>query len=180
MKDNTFGGNKNQVRPANHQNNIQAAENVLTDHQKELLKIPLNAVRISLLSILPLIFGLILKFVIGDNITGLVRLNITLLMLCMLQGVRIVIVLTCLHKATEANQAEISQAKRRADMQEWERMTSFKAKKLRQNNDTLSSQPQPSTSSASHDKQPLPSIRKQKQILIPDLLETIMEEETSF
>ena len=180
VKDNTFGGNKNQVRPANHQNNIQAAENELTDHQKELLKIPLNAVRISLLSILPLIFGLILKFVIGDNITGLVRLNITLLMLCMLQGVRIVIVLTCLHKAAEANQAEISQAKRRADMQEWERMTSFKAKKLRQNNDTLSSQPQPSTSSASHDKQPLPSIRKQKQILIPDLLETIMEEETSF
>ena len=183
MKDNTFGGNKNQVRPANHQNNIRAAENELSDHQKELLKIPLNAVRISLLSILPLIFGLILKFVIGDNLTGLVRLNITLLMLCMLQGVRIVIVLTCLHKATEANQAEISQAKRRADMQEWERMTSFKAKQLcqqSQNNDTLSSQPQPSTSSASHDKQPLPSIRKQKQILIPDLLETIMEEETSF
>ena len=129
MKDNTFGGNKNQVRPANHQNNIQAVENELTDHQKELLKIPLNAVRISLLSILPLIFGLILKFVIGDNLTGLVRLNIALLMLCMLQGVRIVIVLTCLHKATETNQAEISQAKRRADMQEWERMTSFKAKK---------------------------------------------------
>ena len=48
VKDNTFGGNKNQVQPANHQNNIQAAENELTDHQKELLKIPLNAVRISL------------------------------------------------------------------------------------------------------------------------------------
>ena len=183
VKDNTFGGNKNQVQPANHQNNIQAAENELTDHQKELLKIPLNAVRISLLSFLPSIIGLVLKFVIGDNLTGLVRLNIALSMLCMLQGVRIVIVLTCLHKATEANQAEISQAKRRADLQEWERMTSFRAKRLRQqsqNNDTLSSQPQPNTSSASQDKESLPSLRQQKQILDPDLLETIMEEETSF
>ena len=88
-----------------------------------------------------------------------------------------------MHKATEANQAEISQAKRRADMQEWERMSSFRAKQLRQqsqNNDTLSSQPQPSTSTASQNKEPLPSLRQQKQILDPDLLETIMEEETSF
>ena len=185
VKENTFRGNKNQVGPTNHQNNIQAVENELSDHQKELLKIPLNAVRISLISILPLIFGLILVFVIGDNLIlkGLVRINIALSMLCMLQGVRIVIVLTCLHKATEANQAEISQAKRRADRQEWERMNSFRAKRLRQQAqtiDTLSSEPQPSTSSASQDKEPLPSLRQQKQILDPDLLETIMEEETSF
>ena len=165
VKDNTFGGNQNQVGPANHQNKIQAAENELSDHQKELLKIPLNAVRISLLPILPIVFALILRFVIGNNVTILVRLYIGLSLLCVVQVVRIVIVLTCLHKATEANQAEISQAKRRADLQEWERMNSFKAKQLRQqsqNNDTtFPSQPQPSTSSASHDKESMPSLRQQ-------------------
>ena len=98
--------------------------------------------------------------------------------MCIIQGSKIIIILTCLHKATEANQAEISQAKRRADMQEWERLHSFKAEQLRKQ--TLSSGPQPSTSSsATQGMKPLPPLRNQRQILDPELLEAIMEEETS-
>ena len=98
-----------------------------------------------------------------------------------IQGSKIIVILTCLHKATEANQAEISQAKRRADMQEWERLHSFKAKQLRQQAQAQASGPQPSSSSslASQDVRPMTPLRNQRQILDPELLEAIMEEETS-
>ena len=179
VKCNTFGRNQNQIGPASGQPNIEAADQELSDQQKELLKIPLNAVRFSLITVLPLMFFAALRLLINDN---LMRMTIILSFLCIMQGSRIVIILTCLHKATEANQAEISQAKRRADRQEWERLNSFKAKQLRQQTQAQAqaSGPQPSTSSsASQDAGSLPPLRNQRQILDPEVLEAIMEEESS-
>ena len=183
VKENTFRRNQNQVGPSNHQHNIQAEDQGLSDHQRELLKIPLNAVRISLMSFLPLMILHILIVILGDNvISPITKLQIVNIIMCMIQSSKIIIILTCLHKATEANQAEISQAKRRADRQEWERLNSFKAKQLRQQTQAQaqSSGPQPSTSSsASQDAGSLPPPRNQRQILDAEVLEAIMEEESS-
>ena len=103
-----------------------------------------------------------------------------MMIICLIQSLKIIIILTCLHKATEANQAEISQAKRRADRQEWERLHSFKAKQLRQQaeNSAQAFEPEPSTSSSvTQESESLPPLRNQRQILDPELLEAIMEEE---
>ena len=85
----------------------------------------------SLLSFLPLMILPVLILIIGDNIISpITKIQMGTMMICIIQSLKIIIILTCLHKATEANQAEISQAKRRADRQEWERLHSFKAKEL--------------------------------------------------
>ena len=183
VKDNSFRKNMNQIGPTNDQNNIQLEDQELSEGQKELLKIPLNAVRISLMSFLPLMILPIIILIIGDNVLPpITKYHIGATITCMVQGSKIIVILTYLHKATEANQAEISQAKRRADMQEWERLNSFKAKQLRQQTQAQAqpSGPQPSTSSsASQDAGSLPPPRNQRQILDPEVLEAIMEEESS-
>ena len=98
----------------------------LTDRQKELLKIPLNAIRMSLLSFLPFGVTIILKFLMMD-FPDLFRVQIFVMLCCVLQGSRIVIILTCILKANKINQVEISQAEKRAQRQEWERTHSFRA-----------------------------------------------------
>ena len=180
VRDNTFARNSNQINCTNHQNNLQE----LSDHQNELLKIPLNAVRISFLTFIPLMILPVLIFVIGDNvILPITKLQMGTIIFCTIQSLKIIIILTCLHKATEANQAEISQAKRRADRQEWERLHSFKAKQLRHQhaqNSAQASEPQPGTSlSGTQCVESLPPPKNQRQILDPELLEAIIEEETS-
>ena len=70
VKENTFRRNQNQVGPSNHQHSIQAEDQGLSDHQKELLKIPLNAVRISLMSFLPLMILHILIVILGVGWPG--------------------------------------------------------------------------------------------------------------
>ena len=102
-------------------------EQELTDRQKELLKIPLNAIRMSLLSFLPFGVTVILKFLMMD-FPDLFRVQIFVMLCCVLQGSRIVIILTCILKANKINQVEISQAEKRAQRQEWERTHSFRAK----------------------------------------------------
>ena len=183
VRDNTFSRNSNQIDPTIHQNNFQTADQGLSDQQNELLKIPLNAVRISLLSFLPLMILPVLILIIGDNvISPITKIQMGTMTICIIQSLKIIIILTCLHKATEANQAEISQAKRRADRQEWERLHSFKAKQLRQQavNSAQASEPQPSTSSSTtQGAESLPVLRNQRQILDPELLEVTIEEETS-
>ena len=109
-------------REAEH--NTQEQE--LTDRQKELLKIPLNAIRMSMLSFLPFGVTIVLKFLMMD-FPDLFRVQIFVMLCFVLQGSRIVIILTCILKANKINQVEISQAERRAQRQEWERTHSFRA-----------------------------------------------------
>ena len=162
VRDNTFARNSNQIGPTNHQHNLQAAEQELSDNQNELLKIPLNAVRISLLSFLPLMILPSLILIIGDNvISPITKIQMGTILICIIQSLKIIIILTCLHKATEANQAEISQAKKRTKNLEWEQYHSFKARKAREQA-LLNNEPQPGTSS--------------NQILDPKLLEQIMDD----
>ena len=98
VRDNTFARNPNQIGPTNHQNNLQAADQGLSDQQNELLKIPLNAVRISLLSFLPLMILLILLLVIGDNvISPITKIQTGTMTISIIQSLKIIIILTCLH-----------------------------------------------------------------------------------
>ena len=98
---------------------------------------------------------------------GFIRTEMFVTLICIMLGSRIVLTLSLLLKATEANQAEISQAKKRAKNLEWEQYHSFKARKAREQQALQNNEPQPGTSS--------------NQILDPKLLEQIMEddEETS-
>ena len=148
------------IKPENHQESAEDQE-PLSDHQNELLKIPLNAVRASMFSFGPIVMIIILRFMM-KNFSGFARTEMFVTLICIMLGCRIVLTLSLILKATEANQAEISQAKKRAKNLEWEQYHSFKARKAReqalQNNE-----PQPGTSS--------------NQILDPKLLEQIMEDD---
>ena len=152
-----------------------------SDHQNELLKIPLNAVRTSMFSFLPFGIIIILRFLL-INYSDFVRTQLFVTLICAMQGLRIVLILALLLKANQINQAEISQAEKRAKQQEWEKYHSFKAKKAREEASKNINEPQPGPSSGSlpASKQKLKSSTK-KPILDPRLLEQIMEEdETSF
>ena len=99
-----------------------------------------------------------------------------------MQGLRIVLILALLLKANQINQAEISQAEKRAKQQEWEMYHSFKAKKAREEASKNINEPQAGPSSGSLPApKPKPGPSAKKPILDPTILEQIMEEdETSF
>ena len=126
VKDHSLRGNSIEMTSNQTEAKHNPQEQELTDHQKELLKIPLNAIRMSLLSFLPFGVTIILKFLMMD-FPDLFRVQIFVMLCCVLQGSRIVIILTCILKANKINQVEISQAERRAQRQEWERTHSFRA-----------------------------------------------------
>ena len=183
METNTFsrtsGGRM--TKPNEDQENINTQNHPLSDHQNELLKIPLNAVRTSMLSFLPFGTMIILRFVL-INYSDFVRTQVFVTLICAMQGLRIVLILALLLKANQINQAEITQAQKRAKQQEWEKYHSFKAKKAREEASKNINEPQPGPSSGSlpaPEQKPEPSTKKP--ILDPRLLEQIMEEdETSF
>ena len=111
------------------------------------------------------------------NLSLLFRVQVLVTLICVLQGSRVVIILTCLHKANVQNQAELSQSERRAQRQEWERKHSFREERHQ-------NQSQPSTSSESCTSRisapkSFPTqndFRGKRQILDPALLEQIIEE----
>ena len=102
IKDNSYGGNYNQVQGFNDN---QSSSQELTEHQKELLKIPITAKKVSLFSISPGIIVLALKFVFG--VDEIVRIHSFITLLSLQQSIRIVIILTCLLKANVANQLQL-------------------------------------------------------------------------
>ena len=116
------------IKPEDSQQNTNDQE-PLSDHQNELLKIPMNAVRASMLSFGPIVMIIILRYMM-KNFSGFARTEMFVTLICIMLGCRIVLTLSLILKATEANQAEISQAKKRAKNLEWEQYHSFKAKKL--------------------------------------------------
>ena len=126
VKDHSLRGNSIEMTSNQREAEHNPQEEELTNRQKELLKIPLNAIRMSLLSFLPFGVTIILKFLMMD-FPDLFRVQIFVMLCCVLQGSRIVIILTCILKANKINQVEISQAERRAQRQEWERTHSFRA-----------------------------------------------------
>ena len=106
-------------------------ENQLTEQQKMLLHIPLNAVKSSLLSFLPFFIIPLVRF-FGD-VSDLARFHGHVIVFCFIQGSRITIILTCLLKANQVNQVEVSREQAREERRKWENENSFKAKKARNN-----------------------------------------------
>ena len=117
VKDNSFGGNLNQAQGINDNQG-------LTQHQRELLKIPLTAKRVSLLSISPGLLLLVIKLVLKFD--DIVRIHLFFTILSLQQSLRIVIILTSLLKANEANQVQLSAEERRQARIDWERTHSFR------------------------------------------------------
>ena len=174
IKDNSYGGNYNQVQGFNDN---QSSSQELTEHQKELLKIPITAKKVSLFSISPGIIVLAIKFVLG--VDGIVRIHSFITLLSLQQSIRIVIILTCLLKANVANQLQLTAEERRQEMIEWERIHSFRYKEnykqarqaLEQSLPGPSSQP----SKARNNQQQASSHQeRRRQILDPALLEQII------
>ena len=175
IKDNSYGGNYNQVQGFNDN---QSSSQELTEHQKELLKIPITAKKVSLFSISPGIIVLALKFVFG--VDEIVRIHSFITLLSLQQSIRIVIILTCLLKANVANQLQLTAEERRQEMIEWERIHSFRYKEnykqarqaLEQSLPGPSSQP----SKARNNQQQASSHHQERrrQILDPALLEQII------
>ena len=97
VKDHSLRGNSIEMTSNQTEAKHNPQEQELTDHQKELLKIPLNAIRMSM-SFLPFGVTIILKFLMMD-FPDLFRVQIFVMLCCVLQGSRIVIILTCILKA---------------------------------------------------------------------------------
>ena len=176
VKDNSFGANSNQILPS--MENDQAIPE-LTVHQKELLKIPLNAVRVSLFYFAVIVIFLLIRLFMGQ-LSIWFRVVVGSTVFCILQGSRVIIILTCLHKANILNQAELSQSERRAQRQKWERTHSFQAERLQKELQTGAASGSCSSSmSKSSAPKSFPSqehFRGNRQILDPNLLEQIIEE----
>ena len=175
VKENTFGGNSNQAQGFNDNQG-------LTEHQKELLKIPITAKRVSLFSILPGIIALVIKFVLGFD--DIVRLHLLATLISIQQSLRIVIILTCLLKANEANQIQLTREERRQELIEWERTHSFRYQKnyqqARQALDQSLPGPSFQSSKARNTQQQVSSQQERKrQILDPALLEQIIIDGTN-
>ena len=173
VKNNTMIGCSNQIFPI-QDGNIQATEE-LTEYQREVLKIPLNAVKASLLSFSIFGFFGIMRILRGSYFSQMEILQVYPLAIGGLQGLRIVVILTCLHKANESNQAEISRSERKAQRQEWERTHSFRAERLHGN---VSGEHFASASripSPKHSSSNTKSFAR-RQILDPHTLEEIIEE----
>ena len=111
--------------------NSYGNENQLTEQQKMLLHIPLNAVKSSLLSFLPFFIIPVIRF-FGD-VSDLARFHGYVIVFCFIQGSRITIILTCLLKANRVNQVEMSREQAREERRKWEKENSFKAKKAKTN-----------------------------------------------
>ena len=118
VKDNTFGGKANQA-----QGIINDGQG-LTEHQRELLKIPITAKRVSLLSISPGFMLIVIRLVF--KFEDIVRVHLFFTILSLQQSLRIVIILTALLKANEANQVQLSAEERRQARIDWERTHSFR------------------------------------------------------
>ena len=143
-------------------------ENQLTEQQKILLHIPLNAVKSSLLSFLPFFIIPIIRF-FGD-VSDLARFHGYIIVFCFIQGSRITIILTCLLKANKFNQVEMSREQAREERRKWENENSFKAKKATSNG-TLGEK---KTSSKNVEKSGRRN-NERRQILDPSLLEMIID-----
>ena len=107
-------------------------QNHLTEHQKMLLRIPLNAIKTSLISFLPYIIIPMVKYF--GNVSDLTRFHCHIALFSFIQGSRIIIILTCLLKANKVNQIELSREQAREERRKWEQETSFKAKKAKVQN----------------------------------------------
>ena len=142
VRSNSYAGNSNQSLPNNQNIGNNQVIQELTEHQKELLKIPLNAVQVSLSHFVVFGFLIVFRLLGMGNLSLLFRVQVLVTLICVLQGSRVVIILTCLHKANVQNQAELTQSERRAQRQEWERAHSFRTERHQY-------QSQPSTSSGS-------------------------------
>ena len=172
VKDNIVKGHSNQIFPI-QEGNIQSTEE-LTEYQREVLKIPINAVKTSFLSFTVFGFFGITRILWGSYLTQMNILQVYTLAISSLQGLRIVVILTCLHKANELNQAELSQAERRAQRQEWERNHSFRGERLQRqlNSSAASSSRIPPPNHINSDTKAL----TRRQILDPQTLEKIIED----
>ena len=174
VKDNSFGGNLNQAQGINDNQG-------LTEHQRELLKIPITAKKVSLFSTLPGIIALAIKF--GFGVDDIVRIHLMATLVSLQQTIRIVIILTCLLKANEANQVQLSAEERRQARIDWERTHSFRYQEnYKQARQALGldqpPQPGPSCqpSQARNIQRQTPSHHQERkrQILDPGLLEQII------
>ena len=165
-----------QVLPIQDGNNTSE----LTEYQREVLKIPLNAVKASFLSFIVFGFFGITRILWGNYLTQMKILQVYTLAISVLQGLRVVVILTCLHKANEPNQAEISQSERRAQRQEWERTHSFRAERLQnlQHNNSISAGHLATSSRISPPKNINSDSKSlvRGQILDPQILGEIIEE----
>ena len=174
VKDNTFGGNLNQAQGIND-------NQVLTEHQRELLKIPITAKRVSLLSMIPGFLAIVIKLVFKFD--DIVRIHLILTILSLQQSLRIVIILAALLKANEANQVQLSAEEQRQARIDWERTHSFRYQEnYKQARQALGldqpPQPGPSCqpSQARNIQRQTPSHHQERrrQILDPELLEQII------
>ena len=93
-------------------------QNHLTEHQKMLLRIPLNAIKTSLISFLPYIIIPMVKYF--GNVSDLTRFHCHIALFSFIQGSRIIIILTCLLKANKVNQIELSREQAREERRKWE------------------------------------------------------------
>ena len=176
VKDNSFGGNLNQAQGINDNQG-------LTEHQRELLKIPITAKKVSLFSTLPGIIALAIKFVFG--VDDIVRFHLLITLVSLQQTTRIIIILTALLKANEANQVQLSAEERRQARIDWERTHSFRYQEnYKQARQALhldqSPQPgpscQPSQARNIQRKTPSHHQERRRQILDPELLEQIIND----
>ena len=90
----------------------------LTDHQKMLLSIPLNAIKASLISFLPYVIIPMVKYF--GNVSDPTRFHCHVALFSFIQGSRIINILTCLLKANKVNQIELSREQAREERRKWE------------------------------------------------------------
>ena len=177
IKEHTYGGNANQEQGfADNQSSPQG----LTEHQKELLKIPLTAKRISLFSITPALMLIAMKLIWTDD--HIVRLHLLWTIFAVLSCLRIIIILKCLLKANEANQVQMSAEERRLEMIKWERTHSYRFLKQQEEARQALESPLPGTSSQSSNTRRTQQVgssqhqQGKRQILDPGLLEQIIND----
>ena len=123
VKNNSFNSNKRySIKKMTDAEQPISNEKKLTEYQKLLLRIPLNSINASFISMIPLVLALIFAYVL--NVTNLTKFYIYSFMFFIMQGFRGSVILRCLFSAHLVNVAN-----KKAERQNWERENAFMTKK---------------------------------------------------
>ena len=124
VKNNSFNSNKSYSITTKLADEEVAISNKkeLTEYQKLLLRIPLNSITASFISMIPLVLCVIFAYVL--NVTNLTKFYMYSFMFFMVQGFRGSAILRCLFSAHLVNVAN-----KKAERQNWERENAFMTKK---------------------------------------------------
>ena len=122
VRKNSFGrSTSNEIIDPNESNES------LTEHQRLMLHYPLNAITASLISASPLVACVIIGFSL--DISSVTKFHLFIIIFCIMQFLRNLVILRCLFSANQANQLEMNKAKSKSERQKWEIEHAFKTSK---------------------------------------------------